>query len=65
MADPAPEVPTVDDAGAVLEEDNKSFPVFVSSFEHATFDDPEDNEALEAEDSFCFFRFVSSSLSSI
>ena len=65
VVEPALQVPTVDDAGAVFDEDNKSLPVYGSSFADATFDEPEDNDAVEAEDIFCFFRFVSSSLSSI
>lgn len=63
--DPALHVPPVDDVEAVFDEDNTSFPVFVSSFADAAFVDPEDIVVHEAEDIFCFFRFVSSSLSSI
>lgn len=61
--DPALEAVTPEDAVAVVEDDIESFPPLASSFPPPTPKDPDVIGALEEEDVFCFFRFVSSSLS--
>ena len=61
--DPALEAVTPEDEVAVVEEDIGSFPPPPSSFAPPAPKDPDVIEALEVGDVFCFFRFVSSSLS--
>ena len=61
--DPALEAVTPEDAVVVVEDDIESFPPPASSFPPPTPKDPDVFGALETEDVFCFFRFVSSSLS--
>ena len=61
--DPALEAVALEDAVAVVVDDIESFPPLPSSFPPPTPEDPDVFGALELEDVFCFFRFVSSSLS--